>query len=137
MWNELNTCRRHAHRSFYNSQRFTLNITRADMIKAGYSPSVRLFEAAACGTPIISDYWEGIDSLFETGSEILIAGSPEDTVRYLKDIDEVKRKSIGENARRTVLSRHTAAHRAAELIVYYEELKKKKTASPVKEIKHS
>jgi spore maturation protein CgeB len=67
----------------------------------------------------------------------LIAGSPEDTVRYLKDIDEVKRKSIGENARRTVLSRHTAAHRAAELIVYYEELKKKKTASPVKEIKQS
>jgi spore maturation protein CgeB len=126
-----------SHRSFYNSQRFTLNITRADMIKAGYSPSVRLFEAAACGTPIISDYWEGIDSLFETGSEILIAGSSEDTVRYLKDIDEVKRKSIGENARRTVLSRHTAAHRAAELIVYYEELKKKKTASPVKEIKQS
>jgi spore maturation protein CgeB len=126
-----------AHRSFYNSQRFTLNITRADMIKAGYSPSVRLFEAAACGTPIISDYWEGIDSIFEIGNEILISGSLDDTVRYLKHIDEEERKSIGDNARRKVLSRHTAAHRAAELIAYYEELKKMKTTSPIKEIKHN
>ncbi|HWI57760.1 MAG TPA: glycosyltransferase, partial [Bacillota bacterium] len=53
------------HRAFYNAQKFTLNITRADMIEAGYSPSVRLFEAAACGTPIISDFWEGLDSFFE------------------------------------------------------------------------
>ncbi|RYD64293.1 MAG: glycosyltransferase, partial [Verrucomicrobiaceae bacterium] len=49
------------HRKFYNAQRFTLNVTRADMIRAGHSPSVRLFEAAACGTPIISDRWTGIE----------------------------------------------------------------------------
>ena len=55
------------HRAFYNAQRFTLNITRADMIRAGYSPSVRLFEAAACGVPIISDWWDGLDTLFEPG----------------------------------------------------------------------
>jgi spore maturation protein CgeB len=53
------------HRAFYNAQRFTLNVTRADMIRAGYSPSVRLFEAAACGTPIISDEWPGLSELFE------------------------------------------------------------------------
>ena len=40
-----------AHRRFYNRLRFTLNITRRDMVQAGYSPSVRLFEAAACGPP--------------------------------------------------------------------------------------
>src|SRR5205085_6433901 len=50
------------HRAFYNSQRFTLNITRAAMVRAGYSPSVRLFEAAACGTPIITDYWTGLET---------------------------------------------------------------------------
>jgi spore maturation protein CgeB len=110
------------HRAFYNSQRFTMNITRADMIKAGYSPSVRLFEAAACGTPIISDYWDGIDSIFEIGTEILISKSAEDTVSYLTHISEEERKAIGERARQKVLSYHTAAHRAMELEMYYEEV---------------
>ena len=55
------------HRDFYSAQRFTLNITRVDMIAAGYSPSVRLFEAGACGVPIISDWWSGLDTLFEPG----------------------------------------------------------------------
>ncbi len=63
------------HPGFYNAQRFTLNITRADMILAGYSPSVRLFEAAACGVPIISDHWPGIESFFTPGEEIHIAAS--------------------------------------------------------------
>ena len=63
------------HRSFYNSQFWTLNVTRADMVRAGYSPSVRLFEAAACGTPIISDAWPGLAEIFEPGAEILIARS--------------------------------------------------------------
>jgi spore maturation protein CgeB len=102
------------HRAFYNAQRFTLNITRADMIRAGYSPSVRLFEAAACGAPIISDWWEGLDTLFVPDQEILIAHSPEDTLRYLAISDD-ERRAIGECARQKVLSAHTAAHRAQEL----------------------
>ena len=61
------------HRDFYNRQRFTLNVTRADMIQAGWSPSVRIFEAAACGTPIISDRWDGIESLLVPGEEIFLA----------------------------------------------------------------
>jgi len=109
------------HRAFYNSQRFTMNITRADMIKAGYSPSVRLFEAAACGTPIISDYWDGIDSIFEIGKEILISKSAGDTLSYLTNISEEERKAIGDRARQKVLNHHTAAHRASELEMYYEE----------------
>jgi spore maturation protein CgeB len=106
------------HRSFYNQQRFTLNVTRADMVRAGYSPSVRLFEAAACGVPIISDYWEGLDSLFELGDEILISRGPADTLRYLRELDESERLAIAERARRRVLTQHTAAHRAAELESY-------------------
>lgn len=114
------------HRAFYSSQRFAMNITRADMIKAGYSPSVRLFEAAACGTPIISDDWEGINSIFEIGTEILISKSAEETIHYLTSIREEERKKIGERARQKVLHHHTAAHRATELEMYYWEAIHKK-----------
>jgi spore maturation protein CgeB len=106
------------HRQFYNAQRFTLNITRADMRAAGFAPSVRLFEAAACGTPIISDNWPGLDTLFTPNSEILITTSADDTLRYLRDMPESERKAIGERSRARVLGAHTAAHRAAELERY-------------------
>jgi spore maturation protein CgeB len=109
------------HRIFYNSQRFTLNITREDMIRAGYSPSVRLFEAAACKTPIISDYWEGIETIFEPGKEILISFSGEETVDYLNYTTETERQEIAHNALQKVLKFHTAAHRALELEDYYNE----------------
>lgn len=111
------------HRTFYTGQRFTLNITRADMVQAGYSPSVRLFEAAACGTPIISDYWEGLETFFEIGTEILISYSAEDTLRYLQELPEAERQSIGDRARSRVLTNHTATHRAAELEKYVLEIK--------------
>lgn len=106
------------HRAFYNSQRFTLNVTRVDMVRAGWSPSVRLFEAAACGTPIISDHWDGIESLFVPDDEILIARSAEDVVGFLCDIPEERRREIGAAARRRVLEFHTASKRAAELESY-------------------
>ncbi|UFS72148.1 glycosyltransferase [Geomonas sp. RF6] len=106
------------HRDFYCSQRFTLNITRRDMLAAGYSPSVRLFEAAACGVPVISDQWPGIDEFFEPGAEILTAGSPGEVLSYLRELPEEQRLEIGEGARRKVLSSHTATHRAKELEGY-------------------
>lgn len=109
------------HRRFYNSQRFTLNVTRADMVRAGWSPSVRLFEAAACGTPVISDCWEGLDAIFRIGREILVAQSPEDTMRYLQEMSEEERLVIGERARIRVQAEHTAAHRAAELEMHITE----------------
>jgi spore maturation protein CgeB len=105
-----------AHRGFYNAQRFTLNVTRDDMIRAGFSPSVRLFEAAACGTPIISDYWEGLDSFFEIGHEILVARSTHEATRILRETPETERHQIGARARVRVLAEHTASHRAQELV---------------------
>jgi spore maturation protein CgeB len=109
------------HNLFYNSQKFTLNITRKDMVNMGHSPSVRLFEAAACGTPVISDYWKGIESIFEPGKEILISTSAEDTLGLLRDISEKKGREIGENARKNVLKNHTGIHRATELEKYVDE----------------
>ena len=110
------------HRSFYNSQKYTLNVTREDMIKAGYSPSVRLFEAAACGVPIISDYWNGIDSIFEIDKEILIAKTSSQVQEYFRNIDEAERKKIGISARQKVLKYHTAKARAKELENYVKEV---------------
>ena len=111
----------HQHRQFYTSQRFTLNLTRADMVRAGYSPSVRLFEAAACGVPIISDYLTGIETIFSPGIDILIAESPRDTLRYLTEMSEPARLAIARRARRRVRAEHTAEHRAVELEGYLSE----------------
>jgi spore maturation protein CgeB len=109
------------HRAFYTAQRFTLNLTRADMIRAGYSPSVRLFEAAACGVPIISDYWKGLETIFIPGAEIVISESAADTHKALSTIGERERRAIGRRARRRVLAAHTAEHRAIQLETYLAE----------------
>jgi spore maturation protein CgeB len=88
------------------------------MIAAGYSPSVRLFEAAACGAPIISDDWPGLDTFFTPGREILIAHTERDVLACLRDMPDVERRQVAAAARRRVLGSHTAAHRAAELEQY-------------------
>jgi spore maturation protein CgeB len=103
------------HRRFYNAQRFTLNLTRADMIAAGFSPSVRLFEAAACGTPIVSDAWDGIDEILTPGSEVLLARTAAEVIAYVRDMPESERQAVGGRARERILAEHTAAHRAREL----------------------
>lgn len=104
-----------AHRAFYNSQRFTLNLTRQDMIRAGHSPSVRLFEAAACGVPIISDYWVGLEDFFELEHEIFVARTSADVIRLLGSLTETERRAAAERARERILREHTSAHRAGEL----------------------
>lgn len=111
------------HRNFYNRQRFTLNITRAAMVDAGLSPSVRLFEAAACGVPVISDYWEGLETIFEPNKEILIADSTEDVQRYLKEYSKRESWEMGRRARQKVLEHHSSRERARQLTGYIRELK--------------
>lgn len=118
------------HRQFYNSMRYTLNITRADMVRAGYSPSVRLFEAAACGTAIISDRWNGIETIFAPGKEILISNSSRDTIEYLNGLPERQRAEIGKRARSRVLESHTASHRVDELEGYMNEVLKTEEVLP-------
>lgn len=119
------------HRRFFNSQSFALNVTRAEMIQAGYSPSVRLFEAAACGTPIISDYWEGLDTLFSPCREILIARTAQESLRYMRELSDAERNRIGQAALKRVRARHTAAHRAFELESYIHGLRRINRLQPV------
>jgi spore maturation protein CgeB len=110
------------HPAFYGSQRFTLNVTRAAMKQTGYSPSVRLFEAGACGVPIISDWWEGLDSIFEIGDEVLISAGSEDTLRFLRDYPADRRLALGARARMRILAEHTPAERALQLESYVKEV---------------
>ena len=110
-----------AHNKFYGKQSFTLNLTRTSMIHAGYSPSVRLFEAAACGCPVISDWWEGLDQFFKVDEEILVADSPARISEYLFDLPADARDAIGQKARERILAAHTAAHRVAELESYLHQ----------------
>jgi spore maturation protein CgeB len=110
------------HGWFYSRQRFTLNVTRADMTRMGYSPSVRLFEAAACGVPIISDPWPGLETIFVPGKHILVARSSQEVLSYLREFPDHERQQIAVRAREHVLARHTAAHRAIALEGYVDEL---------------
>ncbi len=106
------------HAAFYAAQRFTLNVTRADMIAVGWSPSVRLFEAAACGTPIISDRWPGLTSLFPEHDAILIADNGEFVEAALSERDDKFRKRIAERALGIVREQHTGIARARTLQGY-------------------
>jgi spore maturation protein CgeB len=103
------------HAAFYSSQRYTLNLTRASMIEAGWSPSVRLFEAAACSTPIISDWWPGLDSFFPK-SAIATAGSAEQVIAIIDRQPDRARLSMARQAQAIVLAEHTGAARAREFI---------------------
>lgn len=103
------------HPAFYSRQRFTLNLTRADMVAAGYSPSVRLFEAAACGTAILTDPWPGLDHFFKPDEEVIVATQTRQVLQVIKHLPERSRLELARRARRRVLAKHTAAHRAAEL----------------------
>ncbi len=109
------------HPAFYGAQRFTLNVTREAMRRAGHSPSVRLFEAGACGVPVIGDWWEGLDELFVPEKEVLVAENGDDVLRYLRDVPEERRLAIGEAARRRVLAEHTPAQRAVQFESYLQE----------------
>jgi spore maturation protein CgeB len=120
------------HPAFYARSRYTLNVTRADMIRAGYSPSVRLFEAAACGTPIISDTWEGIETLLEPDREILLARTPDDVLNVLGTRSDNERRALGTRARQRILSEHTSAHRAASMEQdLFEAIRQRRQEQPI------
>jgi spore maturation protein CgeB len=102
------------HAEFYSSSLVTLNLTREEMATVGYSPSVRLFEAAACGSAIISDCWAGLDEFFEPGEQILLAATTEDVNSYLGDLTPGDFAKIGRRARERALEEHHPDKRAEQ-----------------------
>ena len=103
------------HGRFYGSTRLTLNVTRRMMAEMGYCPSGRLFEAAACGVPILSDWWEGLESFFDPDREVLVARSTEEAIEALGLSDEALSR-IAKAARERTLDEYTASRRARELV---------------------
>jgi len=102
------------HPAFFSSSRLTLNVTRQAMAGMGWCPSGRLFEASACGVPLLSDDWEGLDSFFEPGREIIIARTTEDAIAAL-DLSDAELRRISRASRERTLAEHTSDHRAKEL----------------------
>jgi spore maturation protein CgeB len=109
-------------RHFYNLQRYTLNVPRRAMVAEGWAPNIRIFEAAACGTPIISEPWPGLDELFSPAAEVLVVRTASDVVRILRELSEAKRLKVAGAARARILAEHTSNHRAETLERYTREL---------------
>ena len=102
------------HPAFYSSARFTLNLTREDMVIAGYSPSVRLFEASACGAAILSDAWPGLENFLTPGLEVLLPRDADEVATILQGTSDEQRTRMGKWARERILSEHTSTHRAMQ-----------------------
>jgi spore maturation protein CgeB len=102
------------HPALYASSAWTLNVTRGAMARMGFCPSGRLFEAAACGAAIVSDDWNGLDTFFTPGSELIVARRTEDVMAALS-LSDAARRACGEAARDRVMREHTSRERAAEL----------------------
>lgn len=106
--------------AFFASCRAILNVTRADMARMGWCPSGRLFEAAACEAPILSDYWRGLDNFFQPGSELLVVRNADDVLAAL-DKSDAELKAMAHAARERVLAEHTSNHRTRELLAILSE----------------
>jgi spore maturation protein CgeB len=115
------------HPAFYSSSRFTLNLTRKDMVALGFSPSVRLFEAAACETAILSDAWAGLEEFLTPGEEILLPHDEYEVASILRQTPHSEAERIGRAARRRILEQHTADHRAVEFEAIVEGLSQGKS----------
>jgi len=109
------------HPAFFASSRLTLNVTRADMAAFGWCPSGRLFEAAACGAPVLTDTWDGLDAFFTPGREVLTAERAEDTLAALQREDLA---AIARAARERTLDEHTSDRRARELVAFLEDARR-------------
>ncbi len=109
------------HPAFFASSRLTLNVTRKAMMEMGWCPSGRLFEAAACGTPVVSDVWAGMRDFFEPGVEILLACGQDDILAALELGDDELRR-IAHRARQRTLDQHSSARRAQEFVALVEQV---------------
>jgi spore maturation protein CgeB len=109
-----------AHPRFYSSSRLTLNLTREEMARNGWCPSGRFFEAAACGTPVLSDWWDGLDWFFDVVHDIRVVTCPEHVANALA-MPDYELHTLAAHARQRTLDDHTGQCRARQLLLYLEE----------------
>ena len=116
------------HPAMYSSSRATLNITREEMAKSGYCPSGRFFEATACGTPILTDEWEGLEQFFDVGDELRVVRSADEVISALDAPTDELRK-MAERARQRTLDEHTGDRRAAQFLRFCDEARQRQSAT--------
>jgi spore maturation protein CgeB len=112
----------HDHPNLYSSSRVTLNITRGEMARSGWCPSGRFFEAAACGTPLVSDWWQGLDSFFDVVRDLRVVSRPEH-VEHALTMSDLELQALARHARQRTLDDHTGDVRARQLLDYLEEVR--------------
>lgn len=113
------------HSALYSSSRATLNVTRSEMAQSGYCPSGRFFEASACGTPLLTDEWEGLENFFNLEEELLVVRSTEDVVCAL-ELPNADLARMAARARQRTLDEHTGHYRAKQLLAACEEARQAK-----------
>jgi spore maturation protein CgeB len=110
------------HAEFYSSSRATLNLTRGDMAANGWCPSGRFFEAAACGTPLLSDWVAGLEDFFADGEELRIVRSSDDVIAAMQ-LGDAELARMAARARERTLDQHTGLRRAEQMVAYLEQLR--------------
>jgi spore maturation protein CgeB len=121
------------HSRFYSSSRITLNITRGEMAANGWCPSGRFFEASACGTPLITDAWEGLESFFDLRSELRVVTHARDVESAL-ETSNTELQSMAARARQRTLDEHTGMVRARQLLSFLEDARSGSPESSHKEV---
>ncbi len=104
-----------AHNAFFASGLTTLNINRDSMVRTGFSPPTRVFEAAGAQACLITDRWDGIEQFLEPGREILVASTAREVAEILKGLTPGRAQRIAEAGRRRILAQHTYAQRAVQV----------------------
>jgi spore maturation protein CgeB len=105
--------------------RVTVHVPRRPYVRALPGiPTIRVFEALACGIPLVSAPWDDVEHLFTPGQDYLLARDGAAMQRHLRALvsDADMARALAERGRRTLLARHTCAHRVDELLAIYNEL---------------
>ncbi len=110
------------HVDFYNRQSCNLILGRTDRKLLGYTPSRQLLAAAACGVPILTQDWSGLDSFFADKQDVFCVEDERDVLDILYGTDDSVRRKVGNAARQRVLAEHTTAQRAQQLLSYWDEV---------------
>ena len=81
-------------------------------------PTIRVFEALACGIPLVSAPWDDCEHLFRSGEDFLVARDGAEMERHLRDIrdDPALREALSARGLATIRDRHSCAHRVDELL---------------------
>lgn len=105
--------------------RVTVHVPRRPYVEALPGiPTIRPFEALACGIPLISAPWNDCENLFTPGKDFLIARNGREMQRQLRAVlsDKAMARELASHGRRTILDRHTCAHRVDELLEIFTRL---------------